>query len=91
MSEGNRFWVGRTGRTVANYAVHRERGDIPGCVPAVDVFIEREVSQVQWYNQSNTRIAAYTAALQDKSAPWPQPLEFFKNRAPKSAGNIYSS
>jgi len=42
MSEGNRFWARKS-----NYVTHRERGDIPGCMPAVDVFIERTPEQAQ--------------------------------------------
>jgi len=42
MSEGNRFWTRRS-----NYVTTRERGVIPGCVPAVDVFIERTPEQAQ--------------------------------------------
>lgn len=30
-----------------NYATHREIGHIPGCVPAVDVFIERTQEEVR--------------------------------------------
>ena len=52
MSEGNRFWVGRTGRTVTNYATHRENGVIPGCVPAVDVFVEDDTGKITVQNAS---------------------------------------
>lgn len=52
MSEGNRFW--RQSNTFGllanpNYATHRERGVIPGCVPAVDVMIERTPEEARSY------------------------------------------
>ena len=47
MSDGKRFWVGYVDDVRANYAVHRERDVIPGCMPAVDVFIERTPEQAQ--------------------------------------------
>jgi len=49
MSEGHRFW----GRS-SNYVTTRERGVIPGCVPAVDVLIERTPEEAQ----SITRLVA---------------------------------
>lgn len=46
MSDGKRFWVSR-GWDHHNYTTHREIGIIPGCVPAVDVLIERTPEQAQ--------------------------------------------
>lgn len=81
MSEGNRFWT-------RDYVTTRERGDIPGCVPAVDVFVEREISQVRVYNLS--RWYLYHLALR-KEGPWPEPLQPFKNRAVASKQSYYIS
>jgi len=46
MSDGKRYWDGKHSWRAedfrsTNYVTTRERGVIPGCVPAVDVFIER--------------------------------------------------
>lgn len=52
MSDGRRYWVGYVDKTLANYAAHRAHGDIPGCVPAVDVFIEDEAGKITVQNKS---------------------------------------
>jgi|ERR1041385_2089864 hypothetical protein len=41
--------MGRLARIIGHnqYAITRPRGDIPGCVPAVDVFIERDIDDVR--------------------------------------------
>jgi len=48
MSEGNRFWSPR----MRNYVITRERGDIPGCVLAVDVFVEDDEGKITVQNKS---------------------------------------
>lgn len=63
-------------KVTRNYGGTRELGRIPGCVPAVDVLIERELSQVQYYNLS--KVGEYRSALRDEGK-WPQPLTFLKN------------
>ena len=52
MSDGKRFWVGYVDEARANYAVHRERDVIPGCVPAVDVFVEDDAGKITVQNAS---------------------------------------
>lgn len=53
MSEGNRFWRVSLGPHPAfpdapssNYVTTRERGNIPDCVPAVDVLVEMTEEEV---------------------------------------------
>jgi len=92
MSNGDKYWRVALGPHPSvpqhNYVTTRNRGDIPNCAPAVDVFIEREISQVQWFN--NNQVPVYAKAIRD-DGPWPQTLEPIKNRAPKSKGSYYSS
>lgn len=47
MSDGSRFW-GHAPKpnTLSNYVTTRERGDIPGCVPAVDILVEMTQEEV---------------------------------------------
>ena len=52
MSDGKRYWDGKHSWRAedfrsTNYVTTRERDVIPGCVPAVDVFIERTPEQAQ--------------------------------------------
>lgn len=68
--------------------ITRARGDIPGCVPAVDVFVEREVSQVRAYN--DCRVAVYAKSIR-KDGPWPSTLEPFRNRATATKLNYYNT
>lgn len=56
MSDGKRFWDGQHSWRVkdfrsTNYVTTRKHGVIPGCVPAVDVFIERTPEHAQRYTQ----------------------------------------
>lgn len=39
---------------VSNYVTHRERGVIPGCIPAVDVFVERTQEEIFEYLAKKT-------------------------------------
>jgi len=53
MSDGKRFWTrvvyadGRQDFVKSNYVTTRERGVIPGCVPAVDVLVEMTDEEVK--------------------------------------------
>ena len=57
MSDGKRFWDGsHSWRAedfrVTNYVTTREHGVIPGCVPAVDVFVEDDTGKITVQNAS---------------------------------------
>ena len=47
MEEGNRFWNPIRASSPAHLRVTlRARGDIPGCTPAVDVFVEDKTGKI---------------------------------------------
>ena len=79
----NRFW-----KTTAkaedmyairsNYATHRERGDIPGCIPAVDVFIERTLAEVRNEIANDKHWNAYLSG--ETKYYNPPPRKFFFSR-----------
>lgn len=60
----NKFW--KKNDVCSNYATHRDIGDIPGCVPAVDVFVDRTQEEIAEYLSKKTAqfsnaVAAYIA------------------------------
>ena len=89
-----------------NYALHRSHGDIPGCVPAVDVFAELDEQQVRDHIIASAD--HYANAVRHYIdggflgtgnarvlAMWEHAarfpkLTFIKNSAPKSGGNLYT-
>ncbi len=53
MEEVNRFWNPIRASSPAYLRVTlRARGDIPGCTPAVDVFVEDEAGKITIRNKS---------------------------------------
>ena len=57
MSDGKRYWDGKHSWRAedfrsTNYVTTRERGVIPGCVPAVDVFVEDDAGKITVHNES---------------------------------------
>jgi hypothetical protein len=98
MSEGNRFWTRHVGD--ANYATHRERGVIAGCVPAVDVFVEMTAEEVAeailkdpyWkvWNDYRNGVIGWSEWLNHGIHKKPQ-RSFIKNRAVPIKQNYYIS
>lgn len=107
MSEGNRFWRVSLGPHPAfpdapssNYVTTRERGDIPDCVPAVDVYVGITRKAIE------ERTNLYLEALKDYAndlSPTAEvnwlthrvhslpPLSPFRNKAAPSKRNYYLS
>lgn len=73
MSNGRRFWgkcaIGN------NRVTTREWGDIPGCAPAVDVFVDRTLEEVRAINEKHTerwvrRIRWWSNGKDDSGIPY---------------------
>lgn len=73
----------------SNYVTHRAIGDIPGCVPAVDVFIERTLSEVRAELENDP---AWDAYLSGETKEYRRtPMKFFRNAAKANSFLGYKS